>query len=303
MTKWVTSETNGAVPRAVRFLRKPWQEKARSASFRWARFKSRWTETFANIRLPVRLQFDAWWVPRNDNLTKPLLANMFETAEMGFVGRFVKPGMTVLDLGAHHGLYTLLASKRVGSRGRVISFEPSRRERRALRLHLALNRCQNVTIQGLALGDENAEADFYIVEARVAGCNSLKPPDVPAATVLRRVRVVRLDDWLSSRGISRVDFIKLDVEGGELAALKGAAQLLERKPRPVILAEVQDVRTAPWGYPAREIIEHLRDKGYKWFRLVESGVPEDLDVSGKEFEGNFVACPEEREAAMLELAN
>ena len=285
------NNSRGLIVRTRQFLRKPWYEKARSVGFRLAR-------SLPTIRMPVRLPFGVWWVPRRDSLTEPLLENTFETAEIGFVGRFLQPGMTVLDLGAHHGLYTLLASNRVGSRGRVISFEPSPRERRALRVHLALNRCRNVTTEGLALGDKNAEADFYVVEKWEAGCNSLRPPDVPASTSLRRVRMMRLDDWLESHEIAQVDFIKLDVEGAELATLKGAAQLLERKPRPVILAEVQDVRTAPWGYPAREIIEHLKDKGYKWFRLAENGVPEDLDVSGKDFDGNFVACPEEREAGL-----
>jgi FkbM family methyltransferase len=253
--------------------------------------------------MPVRLPFGAWWVPRGDSLTEPLLANTFETAEIGFVARFLQPGMTVLDLGAHHGLYTLLASKRVGSKGRVISFEPSPRERRALRLHLAMNLCWNVTTQGLALGNEDAESVLYVVEDWAAGCNSLKPPDVPATTSLTRVRVVRLDDWLHRRRIGRVDFIKLDVEGSELAALKGAAQLLERRPRPVILAEVQDVRTLPWGYPAREILDHLKQKGFKWFRVVQNGVVEELDLSPDSFDGNFVACPEEREAAILGLAS
>jgi FkbM family methyltransferase len=299
----MTTEANGKFPRAWRFLHKPWPEKARSVSFQLASLKSRWTKAVKNIRMPVRLPFGVWWMPRSDSLTKPLLANTFETEEIGFVERFLQPGMTVLDLGAHHGLYTLLASKRVGSRGKVISFEPSPRERRALRLHLVLNRCLNVKTQGLALGDNNYEADFYVVERWAAGCNSLRPPDVPATTSLRRVRVVRLDDWLTSHQIRHVDFIKLDVEGAELAALKGAAQLLALRPRPVILAEVQDVRTLPWGYPAKEIIEHLRDKGYKWFRVNGNGVAEELDVSVKGFEGNFVACPEEREGALLELAN
>ena len=63
-----------------------------------------------------------------------------------------------------------------------------------------------------------------------------------------------------------MDFIKLDVEGAELDVLKGADLLLNRRPRPVILAEVQDVRTQPWGYRARDI-QHLSHKGYKWFRL------------------------------------
>jgi FkbM family methyltransferase len=258
---------------------------------------------FTNIRMPVRLPFGAWWVPRDDSLTEPLLANTFETAELAFVERFLRPGMTVLDLGAHHGLYTLLASKRVGPQGRVISFEPSPRERRALRVHLTLNLCWNVTTQGLALGDKETETDLYVVEDWAAGCNSLRPPDVPAATSIKRVRVVRLDNWLHNCKIYNVDFIKLDVEGAELAALRGAAQLLERKPRPVILAEIQDIRTLPWGYPAREIIDCLTERGYKWFRVAENGIAEELDLSRNDFDGNFVACPQEREAAMRESAS
>jgi hypothetical protein len=52
----------------------------------------------------------------------------FETAETGFVQKLLRPGITVLDVGAHHGLYTLLASRRVGRNGRVIAFEASPRE-------------------------------------------------------------------------------------------------------------------------------------------------------------------------------
>ncbi len=297
------NDAGGLILRTRQFLRKPWHEKTRSVGFRWASLRSRWARSLPAFRMPVRLPFGVWWIPRRDNLTEPLLANAFEASEITFVEKFLQPGMTVLDLGAHHGLYTLLASKRVGSRGRVISFEPSPRERRALRVHLAVNRCRNVTTEGLALGDRNAEADFYVVEKWAAGCNSLRPPDVPASTSLRRVRMMRLDDWLESHEIAKVDFIKLDVEGAELATLKGAAQLLERRPRPIILAEVQDVRTLPWGYPAREIIEHLKDKGYKWFRLNKDGVARELDVTQRDFEGNFVACPEEREAGLRELSS
>ena len=65
------------------------------------------------------------------------------------------------------------------------------------------------------------------------------------------------------------------------------------QPRPVILAEVQDTRTEAWGYRAREIIHYLEAKEYKWFALSEDGSTTELDVSGNEFEGNFVACPEE----------
>jgi FkbM family methyltransferase len=280
------SDANGVADRVRRFWHKPWREKAKSFTYRWATFRS-------SIHLPLRLPFGAWWVPRRDNLDGPLLAGSFETAELAFVERFLQPGMIVLDLGAHHGLYTLLASKRVGREGKVMSFEPSPRERRTLRLHLTLNRCQNVIIQESALGNADTQTDLYVVEGWETGCNSLKPPAVAGKTSLISVRVVRLDDVLRNSNITHVDFIKLDVEGAELGVLQGAARLLELRPRPVILAEVQDIRTQPWGYPARDIIRHLSDKGFRWFRLSGDGSLEELDVTLDAFDGNFVAWPEE----------
>jgi FkbM family methyltransferase len=222
-----------------------------------------------------------------------LTSTGFENSERQFVDRFLRPGMTVIDVGAHHGYYTLLASKRVGKRGRVISFEPSPREQRALSLNLRLNRCKNVIVEGLALSDENGESDLYVLEDRASGCNSLKPPDVSAHMSHQRVKVARLDQCLANLGVDQVDFIKLDVEGGELAALQGAGELLTRRPRPVILAEVQDVRTQPWGYRARDILAYLSDRGYRWFGLQKNGDLERLDLSPSYFEGNFVAWPEE----------
>ena len=207
--------------------------------------------------------------------------------------RFVQPGMTVLDIGAHHGFYTLLLSRAVGSRGRVFAFEPSPRERKALLRHLSLNRCKNAKVQALALGAERKEVDLYVVEGSETGCNSLRPPIVLSGTSSTSVRVMPLDDWLSEEKVEHVDFIKLDVEGGELDVLKGATKLLDRRPRPVILAEVQDIRTQAWGYRAKDVIEHLAQKGYKWFYPSEDGSIKELDTQLEHFDGNFVAFPEE----------
>lgn len=289
------SGTNGIIPRAWQFLKKPWSEKRKSFYFRWA-------QIFPNTPAPLRLPFGAWWLVRNDNTGQPLSKGMFEAAELAFVQRFLKPGMTVLDLGAHHGLYTLLASKCVGRDGKVIAFEPSPRERKALRLHLKLNRCKNVDVQELALGDKQTTADLHVVDDWAAGCNSLRPPDVAARTTPVPVSIVRLDDWLIEHRIERVDFIKLDVEGAELTTLKGAAKLLKRAPRPAILAEVQDARTLPWGYPAKDIIEHLQSIGYRWFKSGLDGSLASLPPNQTEFDGNFIAVPEERTSQLMELS-
>jgi FkbM family methyltransferase len=279
--------------RVWRFLRRPWNEKAVSLSYRWHLVREFWAKLMERVPIPTLLPFGVWWVAKNDHIGQPIREGRFEAAEAGFVERFVEAGMTVLDIGAHHGFYTLLCSKRVGAGGRVIAFEPSPRERKALLLHLRLNRCRNVSVEGLALSNEETTGKLYVIEGKNTGCNSLRPPVAVGEMSLLSVRVVRLDEWLRQRKVDRVDFIKLDVEGGELAVLEGAVQLLERKPRPVILAEVQDVRTQPWGYRAKEIIDHLAQRGYKWFGLLPDGSIEELDVSVSDFFGNFVAFPKE----------
>lgn len=170
-------------------------------------------------------------------------------------------------------------------------------------MNLFINLVSNVSVQGLALGRENGEQNLFVVQGSQRGCNSLRPPEVFSATTLIRVRVARLDEWLMEQGIDHVDFIKLDVEGAELDALKGGAQLFESRPRPTVLAEVQDVRTRPWGYPAIAIIDYLADRGYKWFRILGGGSVEPLDVSFRDFDGNFIACPEESLGTLKEMGS
>ncbi len=162
-----------------------------------------------------------------------------------------------------------------------------------MKLHMWLNHCKNVEVSTSALGAVSGTGELHVVLGTESGCNSLRPPAVQQPTDLHPVPVERLDDVSKARGITRVDFIKLDVEGAELSVLQGARELLTRSPRPVILAEVQDIRTRPWDYRASEIIHYLADKGYKWFSLSAEGALAPLDVQTEAFDGNFVACPEE----------
>lgn len=273
-----------------------WQERARrflamSLREKWdaARIKSR--STMDRIPRPARLPFGAWWLFRSDHVGRPLRDRAFEEAELSFASRYLRPGMTVLDIGAHHGLYTLLASVRVGKSGRVYAFEPSVRERRALRKHLFLNRCKNVFVEDFAVGNDAREAEFHVVAGIETGCNSLRPPALQDGTsYLTKVHVRRLDDWATEQKVGRVDFIKLDVEGGELDVLRGAEELLRRF-EPVLLVEVQDIRTAPWNYPASDIIHELAAKGYSWFSVHIDGRMSSLDVTANLFDGHFVAWP------------
>jgi len=287
MTTINTGYSSALLPRLQRFLRKPWREKVASA-------KHHFRTAVARIPTPVRLPLGVWFLARNDGIGASLLKGEFENRERAFVSWFLQPGMTALDLGAHQGCYTLLAAKRVGRAGKVVAFEPSPRERRALRLNLLLNWCDNVTVQATALGSEETEEVLHLVEGLETGCNSLRAPVLAGGTSRPvRVRVTRLDRWLCDHKVEHVDFIKLDVEGAELSVLRGAPELLSRYPRPVILAEVANIRTAPWGYRASEIVTALENAGYHWYEILEGG---RLVAVGKihERETNLVAVPSER---------
>jgi FkbM family methyltransferase len=182
-------------------------------------------------------------------LDQELIYNEFEKMEMNFVKKLLRRDMTVVDVGAHHGLYTLLASKCVGWHGHVVSIEPSPRECTRLEKHLQLNRWSNVELVPCAAGENPGEADSYLADGFQDWCNSLRPPASSQSVPTIRVPVRRMDDILSELEISKVDFVKLDVEGAELSVLYGAMKLLHRESRPAMLVEVQDVRTRQWAMP------------------------------------------------------
>src|SRR5277367_4156815 len=116
--------------RILRFLGKPTSQKVESIRFRW--------RSLFPVARPTSftLPFGAKWVAEGSALDRTLQSGGFEKSEVNFVQQYLRSGMTVLDIGAHHGLYTLLASLRVGERGRVIAFEPSPRERVRLERHI-----------------------------------------------------------------------------------------------------------------------------------------------------------------------
>jgi FkbM family methyltransferase len=237
--------------------------------------------------------------------TLPFRKRTYEAGEWKFVSRFLKPGMKVVDVGANQGYYTLLAAHRVSSEGRVYAFEPAGIEVQKLQTNLLLNGYSNVTIERCAVGECEGITDFYECLNGWGSFSSCKPPGEDLRRMTKQkmqVPMTSLDHYAEHRKIAYVDLLKIDAEGAELHVLRGASRLLSGSLAPVVLCELEDRRTIPWGYRVEEIVSLLHSSGFRWFQSTPSG--ELVAVGGQwpEQGGNFVAVPPGRLASILQAA-
>jgi FkbM family methyltransferase len=238
--------------------------------------------TFLNFAIPCRLADGSRFMAYGDAIgwsvfgsTLPFRQRSYETRERKFVSRFLKPGMTVFDVGANQGFYTLLAARAVRPFGKIYAFEPAATEVEKLKLNILGNSLTNVVIEQLAVGSAEGFSDFYMCLDGRGSFSSLRPPGEDVKNVRRkltRVPVRTLDSYVRENQIFSLDFMKVDVEGGELEVFKGGRNVLTEM-RPIIMCELADIRTRPWGYAASEIYNFLVEYGYIWFRPGPDGAP------------------------------
>lgn len=197
--------------------------------------------------------------------------------EFAFLADVLKPGMHVIDAGANEGLYTLFFRGRVGAEGRVIAIEPSARESTHLQRNLALNGFRDVDVHALALGDARGQAVLNVAENRHAGHNALGLPAAPWVSVqsFEDVRMETLDALATSEAWPKIDLIKLDIEGMEFAALRGAETLLMRD-RPVLLLEAEPESLALRGDTMPSLLAWLRARDYVVNDFSADGAPAAL---------------------------
>ncbi len=221
----------------------------------------------------------------------------YEENEWRFVSNFLKPGMVFFDIGANQGFYTLLAAKMVGPSGKVFSFEPVPSQLKKLKRNIKINRFGNIITEQSAVSYESGFSNINICLNGDEAMSSLREPykDASLKRKVIQVPLYSIDDYVRKFNIKSIDFIKIDVEGGELDVLKGAINIIKNI-RPVFMCEVQDIRTNQWGYRASKIYEFLEGYGYSWFSPNQNGFIEPVR-SKEEYEvkkAGLVAIPIEK---------
>jgi len=189
-------------------------------------------------------------VPRDAIGRAIFLYGVYEIATTKFVTAALQPGDCFVDVGANVGYYSVLAGTRVGPAGEVHAFEPVPRLRCQLQRNVEMNGLHNVVAHESAVWSEEGEIAFYeTLSAENSGISSVFPG--PARTAMPcKVGATTLDE-LARRIRRRIDLIKIDVEGGELAVFEGGPRLLDSAEAPVLIFEAFEI-----GPPARLLERH-----------------------------------------------
>ncbi len=206
------------------------------------------------------------------------------------IQRIFQPGFVAFDVGANVGSHSLIMSDRAGKDGKIFAVEPNPVAAQRLRENIALNQLDNIVVLSSAFSDTPGEKKLFVPVEGTSnrGVASLYPENVNYQRVEVPVEVITMDEVVRERGLSRLDFIKIDTEGNELKVLRGARNCIA-KYRPLIVFEY-DLRS--WSNSATDFAvakEYFSGLNYSLSVIGPRSlttVGDDLPVTG-----NILAAP------------
>ncbi len=221
--------------------------------------------------------------PRDFGVTFELVSTgAYEPTSLDLILSRLKPGDTVIDIGAHIGLYAIPMSNVVGPRGRVIAFEPNPQNANLLNWNIDTNGCNNIQVEEQAVRDRSSVSDLLLSginsgDHRFYGNGYVKTIPVMCTT---------LDNYLDPG--TKVDVIKMDIQGGEGEAFYGMKRVLSENPNIFILWELSPEQLTNANTDPLEVLNFLIDQGFK------QSIVDDMDGSIEEYstsESLLEQCP------------
>jgi FkbM family methyltransferase len=214
-------------------------------------------------RTPQGFAFEA---DPDDRFQPTMLVGLHDPDLEAVIRRFTPAGGTVVDGGAHLGYFTMMMAQLVGPKGSVHSFECDPRVVPRLRAHLELNGLSWVTLNARGLLDRELDDQPVFLPEQLGWASATA--NTWGATDSAVARMTTLDHYVVEAGLdpARISFFKLDVEGAELAALRGATETLQQTDSPVLVEYLPDRMRAQGEDPA-ELLGLMEGFGYHPWRL------------------------------------
>lgn len=214
--------------------------------------------------------------------------------ELTLIEKLLNRDSVFLDVGANQGEFSIAAA-RIARYGKVIAFEPVSEYRERLFENIRLNDFGNVQVIPVALGEQEGALPIYDQQGSFTdGTRHEGLPTLFASESRHQAREVvpvkRLDDVLQELGVSGVDVIKLDIEGAEWIALRGAVSTLASN-RPTLILEIGRETCRAAGYEPEAFVEWLSSLSYRIEKVIEDGKTQPINPALLDDFQNVVAYP------------
>ena len=191
----------------------------------------------------------------------------YERPEFDMWQKLVANGATIADIGANIGWYSIHWAA-IDPSSHIFSFEPVPSTYESLTKNVNKNNLMNIVVENMGMSSSCGSLEIF-VDPSIAGAASAHPSVYGASSMPVQTVVTTLDDYAKLNTL-HFDAVKLDVEGGELAVLQGASQVLSDD-RPIIFIEMLRRHARAFGYHPNDIIALMKTFDYDCFRI-ESGV-------------------------------
>ena len=214
-------------------------------------------------RLEVQVADGRFWVDMASNFGFRVTSDEgYEPETKALLSSFLRPGMVFVDLGANEGFFSVVASRLVGTTGKVLAIEPQTRLGPVIRRNLELNNATNVTLAQVAVSAEAGVAEFNLAPDTNSGSSGLTRA-TRYANPTQAVRTLTLDACLQEHNLSKVDVMKIDIEGYEYEAVLGAKELFRSQMVRRVLIEIHENLLSARGRSPQDITDFLLSCGYE----------------------------------------
>lgn len=215
--------------------------------------------TLRSTALPFPGRIQGFWI--KGPALMDIIQGGYEPETTNYIKRIFKPNFTFVDVGADYGYYSLLVAKLSHNQANIHAFEPSiNRYDQYLLPNIRRNKYKIHTYR-LALSDSNTPAKFYLDGGSLYNVKNEDKGETVECNLM--------DNVIPQN--TRIDLVKIDVEGGEINVIRGMERILKDNPQIQLIIEINPGVLARAGHSGEEILSHLTNRGFDMYRIEHNG--------------------------------